>query len=52
MKIVVDKLPESPKYCLFAEREDHGFGVWHKCKLSGVSCYSDYGDPCPFLVEK
>jgi len=36
----------------FAELEARsmGYGLWHKCKLSGVSCYSDYGDPCPFLI--
>ena len=52
MKIIVDQLPESPKYCLFAEpvASSMGYGLWHKCKLSGVSCYSYYGDPCPFLI--
>ena len=52
MKIVVDQLPESPKYCLFAEVDARatGFGLWHKCQLSKTDCHFDYGDPCPFLI--
>ena len=54
MKIVVDELPESAKDCLFADYDHRavGYGVWHNCKISGITCYVDYGDPCPYLTTK
>lgn len=51
MKIIVDKLPENAKDCLFAEYDCHavGYGVY-KCMLSSGYCYMSYSYPCPFLI--
>jgi hypothetical protein len=54
MKIVVDQLPESAKDCLFADYDNRavGYGVWHNCKLSGITCYMSYDSECPYLIVK
>ena len=54
MKIIVDKLPESEKDCLFADYDNRavGYGVWHNCKLSGITCYMSYDGECPYLIVK
>ena len=55
MKIVVDSLPEHPKYCLFSKINDPECALsQYKCTLSNSTCvyyHAGWEKTCPYLIE-
>lgn len=41
MKILVDKIPESPRYCLFSELKNAGNKSCYICNLRGYTLKAD-----------
>jgi hypothetical protein len=50
MKIVVDKLPNKPQDCRYAELRGNRDYQWYGCKVGSIGCEVDKKG-CPFYTD-